>query len=1046
MMKKILMLDPTIEGAEIASHLEKLNKFQVVYEKKYAAFSDQLRSNRPDLIITELDIEDVHIGELFKKIRQDFQNTFHIVITGVRDLWKTAFAEVNGVMHILFKPFEFKELEKAISETICGRKRFLLASDEARGKYISSCITNQGHFLNIATRDFELNRMLLEKDFSYIVSDSSFRGMKSEDLFRKVKALNRKELRSIAIVSRDADVLERSTMHSLGVELVLTQDVKGEEISDRIKDMLGGQLAFEEQLEKKKDEEKKKEEEKKKPEPKPEAKPMAAEEKKAERKKPDEPSAKEGVELKTSLFGFVKQLETKFYDQGLLEPLKVYMRSRNPENRDNLVKMLDSTKGQPVLMIFLEIYPKADAAFRDFIIDLFADIQNPLVNNLLLMALKDKDPEIRFSALLGLNGKKDERIKTFVQFRLFDESSKVRKVAAKILEEHSDVQVVRGMVDAMKKFNDVNISGSLAFIVENKLNIDENIKLLIEVYSFVTREVKEVILNSLIKTGSPEILPFLLREMKSPDDILSRLSMDGMEKINNPMVLPGIIDYLKVNDAPYIQNVAENLIMNIDSKKYLPMLERVISHGTSSLKEATIEVIEKMGGKESLFLLLKALGDHTASVKMAAIDALATRKKKFVVPSLIYLLDDQNVVVRERATEVLKSMVDKNDIETLLAFFRKAGTEYSKDFVADMLRKLVTDQDESVIEKYLHTDSFHLLLTVIKDKGYTLGKYTAEVLGDKFMSKESFNAILKSLYAETHEARAEALLALGKIGNPEAIPHIVKAIEDKSWFIRRNAMEALKSFKRQEHVPYAERLMDDENAGVRLAALEFLILTGMKYRERALLWSAAEDSTRVLKSIPKLIAPFKDQELAAVYVDKMDAPDENVRIQAACKLLHMVGDVNLKYFSDGIRSKNWRIRLFSLSFYCERKLPESPDMLKSFKNDPAPEIRRVLPDLMLKILHEDALPFLQDMALNDSDIQVRKNALKFLPSFDLTDQMKNYIHELLAKEANSGVLIEIAYAIAALGYALPLGVISSVKDKIPQEFRKIISTVKGSHS
>ena len=87
-------------------------------------------------------------------------------------------------------------------------------------------------------------------------------------------------------------------------------------------------------------------------------------------------------------------------------------------------------------------------------LDIFSELEGPVVMNALLLALKDKDPDIRFLTLLALQGKKDDRIKTFVSFRLLDENPKVRKSAAKLLEDYADIQVVKSMVDAIRKYAD----------------------------------------------------------------------------------------------------------------------------------------------------------------------------------------------------------------------------------------------------------------------------------------------------------------------------------------------------------------------------------------------------------------------------------------------------------------------------------------------------------------------------------------------------------------------------------------------------------------
>jgi HEAT repeat protein len=401
--------------------------------------------------------------------------------------------------------------------------------------------------------------------------------------------------------------------------------------------------------------------------------------------------------------------------------------------------------------------------------------------------------------------------------------------------------------------------------------------------------------------------------------------------------------------------------------------------------------------------------------------------------------------VRDRAVEVLKAMVDKDDLETLLAFFRRASTEPAKEVVAELLRSLIGENDPSMLEKFLNTDSFHLLLDIIQKKGYTLGKYTTMVLGDKFMTKEAYDAILQSLYSQSHDARAEALIALGKISKPESVPHILKALDDPTWYIRRNAVEALKSFRNPKLLPYVERMMLDENPGVRLSAIELLESMNVKYREQALTWAVAEDTMKILRKIPKMLAPLKDKDLAEIYVNKMDAVEPIVRIQAARKLISMWDGLDFQVFLKGIAARNWRLRLFAFVVSCDRNAQEARRLLDVFKKDVSPEVRKEIPGLAWEFYREGAADAIKELAMSDEDFQVRKNAIRLLPSLGLSDGMKEFVNRLLEKETNNSGLMEIGFASDALGYPPPRDFLTRIENKFPPELKNLFSQIHDKH-
>ncbi len=83
------------------------------------------------------------------------------------------------------------------------------------------------------------------------------------------------------------------------------------------------------------------------------------------------------------------------------------------------------------------------------------------------------------------------------------------------------------------------------------------------------------------------------------------------------------------------------------------------------------------------------------------------------------------------------------------------------------------------------------------------------------------------------DLRAQATLALGKIGNPDDVPALIEAAGDNSWPVRAQAANALGMIGEVSTVPTLERLATDEEWWVRLNASRALIKIGPE-GERAL--------------------------------------------------------------------------------------------------------------------------------------------------------------------------------------------------------------------
>ena len=212
------MFDPSMEGAEIASWLEKQGNIRVIYDKKYGIFTHHLYTAKYDLIITDLDMPGVRDGDLLKNTSQQTRRIFHICITNCKDLYKVAFAEVHGVRDVLFKPVDFEALEKIIMETICGRKRFLIAASQARAVYIARSVTTLGHFAYLVQKEYELNRMFLEKSIDYVIYDDSFDLSSPDVFFKKLDTFNKNGMRSLALLKKMPDAVLRTTLETHGIE------------------------------------------------------------------------------------------------------------------------------------------------------------------------------------------------------------------------------------------------------------------------------------------------------------------------------------------------------------------------------------------------------------------------------------------------------------------------------------------------------------------------------------------------------------------------------------------------------------------------------------------------------------------------------------------------------------------------------------------------------------------------------------------------------------------------------------------------------------
>lgn len=201
------------------------------------------------------------------------------------------------------------------------------------------------------------------------------------------------------------------------------------------------------------------------------------------------------------------------------------------------------------------------------------------------------------------------------------------------------------------------------------------------------------------------------------------------------------------------------------------------------------EYLGYFGGERAVDPLGKLLSDEDETVRAVAARALARIGTASAAEALALTLDDPSELTRLRAAENLERLGD-------LAVGPLSG-----------------------------------LLLELRTHGAVMA---AQVLGNlrARTARPALQSVL--LYTWDEDARAQATLALGKIGDPEDVPLIVKGAESESWPVRVQTANALGLIGEVSTIPVLEELAADGEWWVRLNACKALANMGPS-GEKALL-------------------------------------------------------------------------------------------------------------------------------------------------------------------------------------------------------------------
>ncbi|CAN5813011.1 hypothetical protein BH23ACT11_BH23ACT11_01670 [soil metagenome] len=179
------------------------------------------------------------------------------------------------------------------------------------------------------------------------------------------------------------------------------------------------------------------------------------------------------------------------------------------------------------------------------------------------------------------------------------------------------------------------------------------------------------------------------------------------------------------------------------------------------------------------------------------------------------LLDQQDETLRAVAARALARIGTKQAAETLAEHLR-SRSELTSLRMAENLERIGPLAVDPLVE-LVESDDEELHRAQV---------LAARVLGNLRIS-DGRPALCKAIQRHRNpDLRAQATLALGKVGNPDDVPTLVEAAGDDFWPVRVQAANALGMLGEVSTVPKLKELVSDREWWVRLNASKALVKIG----------------------------------------------------------------------------------------------------------------------------------------------------------------------------------------------------------------------------
>jgi HEAT repeat protein len=174
---------------------------------------------------------------------------------------------------------------------------------------------------------------------------------------------------------------------------------------------------------------------------------------------------------------------------------------------------------------------------------------------------------------------------------------------------------------------------------------------------------------------------------------------------------------------------------------------------------------------------------------------LGKRKKPKAIPFLLHALKDKENEVRWEAAKALAAISHSYSIRPLIQLLRHGKTTSIRQVAAYALSFMFSKRSKQVARS---------LVSVLNDKKEkaVVRAQAAEGLGN-IRHRAAFKTLMLALDEKNTEIRFWAVFALGKLGDPRALPKLRETARHDSgilpgwWSIKKEACDAIRAINRK---------------------------------------------------------------------------------------------------------------------------------------------------------------------------------------------------------------------------------------------------------
>jgi twitching motility protein PilT len=470
-----------------------------------------------------------------------------------------------------------------------------------------------------------------------------------------------------------------------------------------------------------------------------------------------------------------KEMAEQFSAKKLLQIIKD-ADWKNEDERRELVKQFIRMPDSPVknLIPFLkrenlqerkQKYLERLKSIQEILIHLG---DGSLMDMLIKMAfsIEPDGRNVIITVLSALASKGASNLKPILQFLKVDDPA-VQSVGMKILLQIPGHDTIEAVTKALER-NDW-FSKRPGILVISKLAGDNAPQYLRRTAHDGNPTDKACVIEILEKLGNSAAIDLLLDMLRDSDPKIRLLVIQSIGRMKTPKALTPLVEILQTETGPTLPKILQVIVQISDNMSDTTLFD-LFKNQPSNVKLLAINALEQVASIRSvgtLILLLKDRDIRTAQIAQNSLKKLSEQNRTVLAKAISSLLASETPIIRKAGLDFLKNQATPDFFLRFIQILLQDESVMVRDKVIEGLREL----DESKI--------LPALLAMLRDPSEVCRRYAVEIL-TKWRSLQILPPLLELLNDSDWWVRERTIEAIGNLRDARALPALVKLLSDKN--------------------------------------------------------------------------------------------------------------------------------------------------------------------------------------------------------------------------------------------------------------------------